>query len=603
MDASFSTGTKDSPTSKPSVTTWVAKMRPLSRRLRGIVRSHEVFLVVAAIGVGIVAGALVAALSQTAQYAHVVIFGLPLDRHLSASSAVSPLAALTAPVGGGLLIGLMEAWRRRRGIPAAVDPVEANAIRGGRMSLRDSLIVAFQTLVSNGCGASVGLEAGYAQLGAGFASWVGASLKLRRNDLRTLVGSGAAGAIAAAFGAPFAGAFYAFELVIGVYSVGSIAPVIASSLSALITTQILGGSPYKIEVTASFALGPLHYLLFVLLGILCAGLGVAVMRSIALIERGFEGTRLPTALRPAMGGLIVGGLGLITPQVLAAGHGAMELDIDARMTFIALLSLIFLKLAASMISLGSGFRGGLFFASLLVGALIGKLFAMSVAFAMPTVELDQTAAVLVGMGAFSVAVIGAPLALTLLVLETTGNLSIGAGVLAACVASNLSVRSMFGYSFSTWRLHLQGKSIRSAHDVGWIRAFTVAKLMRGDPPTALADASINALRAAHPLGSADAIVLIEQDRRYAGIVTLPDAYAIDPEGASIGTARCLARNQDFVLQAEQNIKEAMAVFDRSESEALAVVDTNGCVIGLLREAYLTRRYAEELDKVNMGITG
>ena len=115
------------------------------------------------------------------------------DQRLSAVDHVTPLMALSTPVLGGLAIGLIELWRRHRNARIPVDPVEANALRGGRMSLRDSVVVSLQTLISNGCGASVGLEAGYTQIGAGLASRIGIVLRLRRSDLRIMVGCGAAG--------------------------------------------------------------------------------------------------------------------------------------------------------------------------------------------------------------------------------------------------------------------------------------------------------------------------------------------------------------------------------------------------------------------------
>jgi H+/Cl- antiporter ClcA len=108
-------------------------------------------------------------------------------------------------------------------ISNAVDPIEANALRGGLLSLRDSLVVSSQTLISNGCGASVGLDAAYTQIGSGAASLIGQFFNLRRNDMRLIVGGGSAGAIAAAFGAPITGAFYACKQIVGVYSVGSAA--------------------------------------------------------------------------------------------------------------------------------------------------------------------------------------------------------------------------------------------------------------------------------------------------------------------------------------------------------------------------------------------
>src|SRR5262249_59940464 len=124
--------------------------------------------------------------------------------------------------------------------PREVDPIEANALHGGRMSLIGSLNVALQTIWSSGVGASVGMEAGYTQLASGLASWLGQAFRLRRRDLRVLVGCGAAGAIAGAFGAPLAGSFYAFELVIASYSAANLAAVGAAALVRYLVASSFG---------------------------------------------------------------------------------------------------------------------------------------------------------------------------------------------------------------------------------------------------------------------------------------------------------------------------------------------------------------------------
>ena len=118
-----------------------------------------------------------------ANTAHMLIYGIPFDVRLSAAERIRPLAAFAAPMLAGLALGSVDAWRTKRRSPAPVDPVEANALRGGRMALSDSLLVAAQTVTSNGCGASVGLEGGYTQIGAGVASKLGVDLHLRRQDL------------------------------------------------------------------------------------------------------------------------------------------------------------------------------------------------------------------------------------------------------------------------------------------------------------------------------------------------------------------------------------------------------------------------------------
>ncbi|WP_293497692.1 chloride channel protein [Phenylobacterium sp.] len=202
----------------------------LSRRplawLRGRLRSSEIWFIALAVVVGAAAGLLSVFQSLIAHGLQAQLFGFSIDDRLSALPKVRPIALLWLPAGG-LLLGavswLMGNWRSRQ----LIDVVEANALYGGQLSFRDSLLVCVQTLISNGFGASVGLEAAYAQAGGAAASGLGQRLKLRRQDLRTLVGAGAGAAIGAAFGAPLTGAFYAFEIVIGSYAPSMIAPVAA----------------------------------------------------------------------------------------------------------------------------------------------------------------------------------------------------------------------------------------------------------------------------------------------------------------------------------------------------------------------------------------
>jgi chloride channel protein, CIC family len=178
------------------------------RPLRTLVRAREWSLAILGAVVGALAGLVVAAMSLGVTLLHALLFGVPAGQRLSSLSALDPYVALAVPTIGGLIFGTavyaLARWRPLR----EVDPIEANALHGGRMSLYGSLSVALQTVWSSGVGASVGLEAGYTQLASGIASRIGQAFRLRRRDLRLVVGCGAAGAIAGAFGAPLAGAFY-----------------------------------------------------------------------------------------------------------------------------------------------------------------------------------------------------------------------------------------------------------------------------------------------------------------------------------------------------------------------------------------------------------
>ena len=210
------------------------------------------------------------------------------------------------------------------------------------------------------------------------------------------------------------------------------------------------------------------------------------------------------------------------------------------------------------------------------------------------------------MGVMAVAVVGGPLTMSFLVLETTGDLSLTAAVLTACVATSLMVRETFGYSFSTWRLHLRGETIRSANDVGWIRSLTVGTLMRTDPKVVQGDTLLSEVRKRFPLGSTNMLVVVDDHDRYLGIAPVSEAHSPAPEDqAKPRTIADIAHHPDTALLPEMNVKMAMSMFDRAETETLAVVDTaeDRHVIGLLNEAHTARRYAEELDKHNRGITG
>ena len=574
-------------------------------RLRALLRSNEFYLIPLALVVGIMAGAIVTLMSEIAQIAHVLIFGIPIDVRLSANAYVNPVVALIAPAAGGLLLGIMEWSRRRMKISSAVDPIEANALRGGRLSLRDSVVVSGQTLISNGCGASVGLEAGYTQIGSGAASLLGQVLNLRRNDLRLIVGCGAAAAIAAAFGAPITGAFYACELIVGVYSVGSAAPILAASLAGALTAQYLGGAPYSLEVPHVGSVGLEQYLALIVLSLITAGIGIAVMRSSSLFERLFVQSWLPVWIRPAIGGVCVGAMAIVTPQVLAAGHGAMVLNLHREMAAGFIATVIVLKLGACLISLASGFRGGLFFASLFVGSMIGKLFAALLAMSGFDLAVDSLVAMLTGMATLGVAIVGGPLTMSFLVLEMTRSVDVTAVVLAGCIVTSICVRFMFGHSFSTWRLHLRGETIRSANDVGWLRNLTVERMMRTDVGKVPTTTTIAACRREFVLGSRQAVVVVNNDD-YCGLVLLPELFSgeLDSIADEIQVVE-LARYTDVTLLPEMNVKTAMKLFDDAEAEVLAVLESEDSrkVVGLLSESFARRRYVDEIDQATRGVLG
>lgn len=573
--------------------------RFLPHWMRTFVRARESGLGLAGLVIGAISGVLVGLIANAAQWAHEVLFDLAAEERLSAQVSLDPLRALAVPVAGGLLLALMAWLAGSRFKDQMADAIEANALHGGRLRMRGSLYITLQTFISNAFGASVGLEAAYTQICAACSSVFGRGLAARRSDMRLLVACGAAGAISAAFGAPLAGAFYAFEVVLGAYAVASLVPVMASAIVARYLSDLVthrhGPLPVVTEFDAPVGAFFGHV---IILGALCALGAILLMQGVALAERLFSNKKLPVFLRPAIGGLIVGAFGLITPQVLGAGHGAFQLNLTQSVPLGVLAGVLVLKGLASAISLGSGFRGGLFFASLLIGGLLGRFYADSVTTLTPFAFPAGLAAI-TAMAAFGTGVLGAPISMTVLALETTGDFSVTVAALAASVLAALIVRETFGYSFATWRFHLRGETIRGPHDVGWVRQLNMARLLSRDLRTVPADVTIAVAREMFPAGTTRQIMAVDSEGRYAGLILAETLHGAGPDILQRPVSD-VASQRDHVLLPSMNIREALDAFEKAESDVLAVIDgpQSRLLLGLVTESHALRRYGEELERRN-----
>ena len=559
-------------------------------------RDSELFLVVLAAGAGILAGLGVILLDEILALIRHLAFDLPFGGHLSDSTDLPRLRLLVMPVIGGILVGattiMLRRWRPRE----VVDAIEANALFGGRMSLGDSIGLVFVTALSGGFGASVGLEAAYTQLGAAMGSRLGRHLALRRDDVRTLVGCGAAAAIAAAFNAPLAGAFYAFELIVGSYTLQTLAPIgIAALVGAFTGRALQGGSPIFV-VYHHMQLSTADYLAFLGIGLASGGLGIAVMKGVTGTEAIFRRLFVPRWARPAIGGLVIGLIGVMLPQVLGSGHGGILRQLHWGYDLPLLAALILGKIAASAISIGSGFRGGLFSTSLFLGSLFGSFLGLSLARLFPGLSPDPVLFSLVGMGAVAAAIVGAPVTMIMLVLETTGDFSATIGVMVAVVVAAVAVRQWFGYSFATWRFHLRGLKIRSPEDIGWLDELKVGPLMRRDPAVIADDLPLGELRRRFPAGSTKQVFVVDGTGGLVGI--LDPSEASRAEAAEVRKVGELVEKRPAFLLADEDLRTALIRFGQTAQEALPVIDNteHKRVIGYMSEAYALRRYAQELER-------
>lgn len=565
---------------------------PVEPRLR----DSELFLLALALAAGVIAGIGVVLMDLLLARLRWLAFGIALDGHLS-DIDIGPARVLLMPVLGGLCVGLLSVLLRRWRPREVVDAIEANALFGGRMSVGGSLGLVATTLLSGGFGASVGLEAAYTQLGAALSSRLGRWVELRRDDIRTLVGCGAAGAIAAAFNAPLTGAFYAFELIIGSYTLQALAPVgIAALTGALVVRGLVGSSPIFV-VSHEITISASDYPAFFALGLASAGLGILVMKGVTSTEALFRSLAVPRWARPALGGLLIGALALPFPQILGGGHGGIMHVLHSSFDLPFLAGLIIAKIIASAVSIGSGFRGGLFSTSLFLGSLFGSFIGAALTRLGPHVSADPLIYTLVGMGTVAAAIVGAPMTMIMIVLETTGDFPATIGVMVGVVTAAMAVRHWFGYSFATWRFHLRGLTIRSPEDIGWINELHIGPMMRRDPAVISAQLTIEELRRRFPMGSTKQVFVVDERGGLCGITDPAEASGPEASEGVKTVGELISKPAPFLLPGD-DLRTALDRFSQAAQEILPVVDNkeDRRIIGYLSEAYALRRYALELER-------
>jgi CIC family chloride channel protein len=569
------------------------------RLLNSRLRDSEVALLLLAVLIGAVVSVVTCLTGYALVLIRITLFGSVYAGHLSSGAGIDPLRMVAVPIAGSLLYGFV-AWteRRLRGRDI-VDPIEANALYGGKMSLRDSFAIWVMTLFSAGIGASVGMEAAYTQAGSGIASTAGQSLRFRRQDLRVLVGCGAAAAIAAAFNAPLAGSFYAFELVIGAYSLQALAPVGMAAVTAAVVGRTFFGLEPLIDIPEQVPPGNIDFLYFAGIGVASAIVGVIAMRTVTTVEAILQQWNLPRGLRPFAGGVVLAGVAYAFPAVLGSGHGAIDVTLTGLTPPMLLLGLLAGKLLASAVSVGSGLRGGLFSSSLFIGALLGALIGETAQHFDPILGREIITFTIVGMGAVGAAVVGAPVTMILLALELTGSYSITVGVIIAVLLASFGVRQWWGYSFSTWRFHQRGLRLTGAHDVGWIQDLTAETLMQRDMVFVKSSDSLESVKAQHPAGETGQLFVLDDEGGYRGVIDVAALHLMKAptEGAAQRVGDLLPMKQP-VLARKTPIRAMLKQFEESELETLAVVDSTVTryVLGYCTESYVLRRYNQELER-------
>jgi CIC family chloride channel protein len=393
---------------------------------------------------------------------------------------------MLAPAVGGLLVGLILRYvltaKRTDAVP---DIMEARVNAGRGLDLKQGLFSAIASALSLGTGASAGREGPIVHLGATIAASASNRLNLPNAARRTLLASGAAGAVAASFNAPIAGVLFAQEVILGHFSITTFVPLVLSSVVATILSQAWFGDVAAFVVPSYSIVSYLEVPAFVLLGIVAAAVAVIFQLTVLSVDWFARNLKMPLVSRPVVGGLLIGIIAIWFPEVLGVGYDTTDAALKDQLAVQFMIVLIVVKTIATAIALGSRLGGGIFSPALYLGAMTGGAFGLIAASAFPEMGSSEGLYAILGMGAVAAAVLGAPISTTVMVFELTGGFALSLALLLTVAIANGINQMILGRSFFQAQLESRGIVLHEGPHRTVMRDIRVCDIMRpleeGDP--------------------------------------------------------------------------------------------------------------------------
>ena len=451
------------------------------------------------------------------------------------------------PVTGGLLVGPIIAKfaveAKGHGVP---EVMQALILRGGRIRPRVALAKIVASALCIGTGGSAGREGPIVQVGSALGSSIGQWLHLSDGRIKNLVACGAAAGIAATFNAPIAGVVFSIEVLLSELQVAVFGNVVVSAVAASIVSRIFLGSRPAFEIPGYVMHSPWEILLYILLGLLAAFVGVLFIRMLYFTEDTFDRLAVPLWLKPAIGALLLGVLaycypyiGTISyispddmalglpltenyPHIFGSGFLFLEEVLQGRAPFFLLFLLVFLKPLATSFTLGSGNSGGVFAPSLFTGAMLGGTFGYVAMHLFPDLTIEIGAYALVGMAAVFSAAARAPLTSMLIVFEMSNDYRLILPLMAAGMIASTFAQWLHSESIYSLKLSKRGIHFDQGRDMDIMQTVQVEEVMNKSPITMQSEQSVAELFAAFQETHLGGFPVLNSNKELYGIVTMQD---------------------------------------------------------------------------------
>ena len=502
------------------------------------------------------------------------------------------------PAAGGLLVGLIVRWgtekARGLGVP---ELIEAVVVRGGRISWRTAAARVSAAAVTIGSGGSVGREAPIIHIGSYVGSAVAQLMRLTRERERILMSCGAAAGISATFHAPIAGMLFAVEVLLGDFSLGTFSPIVLSSVTAAVISRFYLGD-FPAFIIPSFQMVSLwEYGLYPLLGVLCGLVAVAFTTSLYFCEDRFNHLPVPPWVRPAIGGMLLGAMLLVLPEVFGVGYGAINDALMNKMSLGLMGALIFGKILATSICLGSGSTGGILAPSLFVGVMTGGTFGWVAGTVLPEASAVSSYA-LVGMGALLAGTTHAPVTAILLVSELSGRYLIVLPLLIACILSTISSSLLKRESIYSLKLLRRGVEITRGREQRILKSIPVRDVMVSDVKSVLESAPMVKVVELFEKFNLSCLSVVNRTGELVGMISFHDiaGAASEAEMSYLLIARDMADTEVETVVPTDTLDKVLEKMEEEKVGQLPVVAEDGSrrLIGLVLERDVLNAYESEL---------
>jgi CIC family chloride channel protein len=503
------------------------------------------------------------------------------------------------PLVGGLLVGLIGWFFRVQTRGGGITTImQAVSLKGGAISLRQTVPRDWAAIVTISTGGSLGREGAMALLASAIGSYTGRHFKLSTQQIRVLVCASAAAALAAVYNAPIGGSLFALEILMGNFALEVLGPVVVVSvISTLVFRSAMGNLP-RFEVPHYELVSAWEFLPYLILGLLSGLISLLFMRTLFGSQNVFEKLPGPKWIKPAIGMTLVGVIGVKFPHVYGNGFETVNLTLHGQLPILLLLTLIPLKMLASSMTFGSGGAGGLFTPSLMLGSLLGGAFGYGVHELFPHTTAEQGAYALVGMGGLLAGMTHAPLTAIMMIFEQTNNYQIVLPLMFVCIVSHFTTRLFKARSMEEESLHRSGVVLPTGLEAGVMQSLRVEDIMHDDVPAVSHSVPFSMIVEQFLKEPYSNLYVVNSEGKFLGAIRLHSMKEMLHQGESLSSviADDLVDDSFQFVTPRQNLADAMDIFWRENAERLPVINNpaDRKLIGWISKRDLLGVYSQEI---------